>query len=148
LDEKSLEKAFSQIDVVYHCAAIVSLGNGSNAMIETNVQGTKNIVKASIDAKISKLCFVSSIAACGQPERGEVIDEETQWKERESRSAYSRSKFYSEAEVWKGIQAGLNAVIVNPGVILGVRAPKPEVLNYFHKSGKGWFFTRREAAGM
>jgi len=41
LDEKSLEKAFSQIDVVYHCAAIVSLGNGSNAMIETNVQGTK-----------------------------------------------------------------------------------------------------------
>jgi len=105
-------------------------------------------VKASIDAKISKLCFVSSIAACGQPERGEVIDEETQWKECESRSAYSRSKFYSEAEVWKGIQAGLNAVIVNPGVILGVSGAETGSSQLFSQVRKGLVFTRREAAGM
>ncbi|MBP6610628.1 MAG: hypothetical protein KA206_06005, partial [Paludibacter sp.] len=35
------------------------------------------------------------------------------------RSAYAQSKYYSEQEVWKGIDKGLNAVIVNPGVILG-----------------------------
>ena len=147
LDEKSLEKAFSQIDVVYHCAAIVSLGNGSNAMIETNVQGTKNIVKASFDAKISKLCFVSSIAACGQPEHGEVIDEKTQWKECESRSAYSRSKFYSEAEVWKGIQAGLNAVIVNPGVILGVSGAETGSSQLFSQVRKGLVFYTQGGSG-
>ncbi len=34
-------------------------------------------------------------------------------------SAYARSKFLGENEVWRGFEQGLRVVIVNPSVILG-----------------------------
>jgi len=66
LDIKSIENVMSGISIVYHCAAVVSLGNKSDVMLDTNVTGTKNIVEAAIKAKVIKFCFVSSIAACGK----------------------------------------------------------------------------------
>jgi nucleoside-diphosphate-sugar epimerase len=120
LDEKSIQEAMHGATLVYHCAAVVSLGNNADILLDTNVIGTKNIVSAAMDNGIRKLCFVSSIAACGKAEHGKMIDENSVWKDSPNRSLYSRSKYYSEQEVWKGIEAGLNAVIVNPGVILGV----------------------------
>jgi nucleoside-diphosphate-sugar epimerase len=72
-----------------------------------------------MDAGIRKLCFVSSIAACGNSDN-EVVTEETPWGDEASKSIYARSKYFSEQEVFKAISHGLNAVIVNPGVILGI----------------------------
>jgi len=118
-DKKSLSDALSGIETVYHCAAVVSLGNAGNELIATNVNGTANIVNASLKNNVKRFCFVSSIAACGHAEGEELINETTEIQKIENRAAYSRSKYYSEQEVWKGIRAGLNAVIVNPGVILG-----------------------------
>ncbi len=118
-DFKSLADAMIGIDIVYHCAAIVSLSNGMDDIINTNVRGTANIVNASIDAKVEKFCFVSSIAACGHESNMNLITENTPIGQISQRSAYAQSKYYSEQEVWKGIEKGLNAVIVNPGVILG-----------------------------
>lgn len=68
LDEKSLDVAFDAISIVYHCAAVVSVGNGSDTMISTNVNGTRNVVGAALKKNVKKLCFVSSIAACGPAE--------------------------------------------------------------------------------
>src|SRR5204862_1154488 len=34
-------------------------------------------------------------------------------------SIYSISKYNAEREVWRGVQEGLNAVIVNPSIIIG-----------------------------
>ena len=48
-----------------------------------------------------------------------LTDEKLIWKQSDTASAYSRSKFLGEMEVWKGIHEGLNAVIVNPSVIIG-----------------------------
>ena len=80
---------------------------------------------------VKKLCFVSSIAACGPRWRWKNGYRNLRWVDDENRSAYSRSKFYSEAEVWKGIK-GLKAVIVNPEVILViVRGQVPEVHRFF-----------------
>ncbi|MEI8204170.1 MAG: NAD-dependent epimerase/dehydratase family protein, partial [Bacteroidota bacterium] len=41
------------------------------------------------------------------------------WKNSPLNSAYSLSKYQSELEVWRVIEEGLPAVIVNPSVILG-----------------------------
>ena len=41
------------------------------------------------------------------------------WKESKSNTQYAISKYLSEQEVWRGIEEGLNSVIVNPSVILG-----------------------------
>jgi nucleoside-diphosphate-sugar epimerase len=41
------------------------------------------------------------------------------WTEETSNSVYGQSKYLGELEVWRGIGEGLNAVIVNPVIILG-----------------------------
>lgn len=147
LDEQSLASALKDIEVVYHCAAVVSLGSGSEAMIDTNVRGTRNIVDSALKAGVRKFCFVSSIAACGHAVKGEKIDESTEWIDNEKRSSYSRSKYYSEQEVWKGIGHGLNAVIVNPGVILGVSGTDTGSSKLFAQVRKGLKFYTNGGSG-
>lgn len=140
LNASSLLEAMQDVDIMYHCAAVVSLGSDSNVLTDTNVRGTQNVVEACLSAKIEKLCFVSSIAACGKYKNGEPADENAQWIDDAARSAYSRSKYFSEQEVWKGISAGLNAVIVNPGVILGISGMNTGSSQLFYQMQKGLMF--------
>lgn len=130
-DVSSLEIAFKDITEIYHCAAFISFSSQDlNAMKKINVEGTANMVNCAIDKKINKFCYVSTIAAVG--ERNNLpIDEECEWKE--NNNPYSKTKFDAELEVWRGISEGLNAVIVNPGVIVG---------SGFWKRGSGAFITQ------
>lgn len=137
LDTASIHKAMENINVVYHCAAVVSLGNNENSMLETNVKGTINIIEAALHAGVDKLCFVSSIAACGSAANSDLIDEGTSWKYNAHRTAYSQSKYLSEQEVWKATNQGLKTVIVNPGVILGVSANSSGSSQLFTQVKKG-----------
>ena len=147
LDENSLLDVFRKAKTVYHCAAVVSLGSGTDTLLDTNIVGTKNVVDAAIKSGIEKLCFVSSIAACGKAAHGEMIDEESRWVDTENRSPYSRSKYLSEQEVWKGIAHGLNAVIVNPGVILGVSGTETGSSQLFSRVRKGLMFYTNGGSG-
>ncbi len=61
--------------------------------------------------------YVSSIGALGRAIDG-VVTEDSHWNSKKS-SIYSTSKHHAEMEVWRGIAEGLNAVIVNPSIILG-----------------------------
>ncbi|MEJ7683960.1 MAG: NAD-dependent epimerase/dehydratase family protein [Segetibacter sp.] len=120
LDVLSLEEAMQNSDQVYHCAAIVSFDPQQKyQMFATNIEGTANVVNASLNAGITKLCFVSSVAALGQRRQGEEIDESMSWNEETGNSNYGKSKYFAEMEVWRGIGEGLKAVIVNPVIILG-----------------------------
>ena len=120
LDLFSLQDAFQGVAEVYHTAAVVSFEPGTKKqMFHTNVSGTANIVNVALEKKISKLCYVSSIAAFGRSSDKKPITESTHFSSSENPSAYSISKFEAEREVWRGIHEGLNAVIVNPSVILG-----------------------------
>lgn len=121
LDPFSLEDALKGIEDVYHCAALVSFKKGDHkSMQDINVEGTRNLVNACLEADIRKFCMISSIAALGSPEEDEdTVNEKTAWSPEEKRSGYSVSKFNSELEVWRGIEEGLHAVIVNPSIIFG-----------------------------
>jgi nucleoside-diphosphate-sugar epimerase len=88
-------------------------------MMHTNVIGTANLVNAALNKNIRKLCNVSSIAAIGRGENQKPIDENTLWKTSRRNSNYAVSKYGAEREVWRGIEEGLPAVIINPSVILG-----------------------------
>jgi nucleoside-diphosphate-sugar epimerase len=104
---------------VFHCAAIVSYHKKeASRMLEVNINGTKNVVNACIENDVKHLIHVSSISALGDS-KGEVIDEETPRDFNDYHSNYSKGKYLSEQEVWRGIQEGLNATILNPGVIFG-----------------------------
>lgn len=116
-----LQDAFKDITHVYHCAAIVSFEPNKYHLIrKINIKGTANIVNLSISNKIKKLCYVSSISAIGQHTNPEIlIDEKTDWNPEDDNSIYAITKYGAELEVWRGTQEGLDAVIVNPGIILG-----------------------------
>ena len=119
---------------------MVSLGSNSNILSDTNIEGTKNIVRAAIEANIQKFCFVSSIAACGRELGAKEIDENSEWHDNPNRLIYSQSKYLSEQEVWNGIRQGLKAVIVNPGVILGVSGNNSGSSQLFSQVRKGLIF--------
>jgi dihydroflavonol-4-reductase len=120
LDVISLENAMVGVLQVYHCAALVSFNPKNTEILhKTNIEGTANVVNACLEAGIQKLLFVSSVAALGRIRESVAIDETMNWTEESSNSEYGKSKFYSEMEVWRGIGEGLNAIIVNPTIILG-----------------------------
>lgn len=112
--------AFIDVKYVYHCAAFISFNRKDyREMRKVNIHGTAIIVNLSVDAKIEKLCFVSSIAAVGESLNGSLIDEDCEWNKELDNSGYSITKFGAEMEVWRASQEGVEVVIVNPGVILG-----------------------------
>ena len=69
--------------------------------------------------EFKRFCHISSIAALGKTQDGSEITEDTYWIPSKRKSGYSLSKFFSEMEVWRGIEEGLDAVIVNPSIIMG-----------------------------
>lgn len=120
LDYLSLEEALNDVTSIFHCAAIVSFhGDDHDMMLNNNVKGTGNLIDAAIHNGVRRFCHVSSIAALGKTQDGSQITEETYWTPSKRKSGYSLSKFFSEMEVWRGIEEGLDAVIVNPSIIMG-----------------------------
>ncbi|MBU2939049.1 NAD-dependent epimerase/dehydratase family protein [Lacinutrix sp. C3R15] len=120
LNIPQLTEAFKGITKVYHCAAFISFDpKDYHTLRKTNIEGTANIVNLSLANSIEKLCYVSSIATLGNKEDASLIDEEIFWNPEADNSVYSITKNGAEMEVWRGTQEGLDAVIINPGIILG-----------------------------
>lgn len=116
----SLEDLMDEVSEIYHCAALVSFQPGDQQKMEiVNVKGTENMVNLALEKNIRKFCYVSSIAALGRAEKDQALDENVTWKASKSNSYYAVSKYAAEREVWRAIEEGLNAVIVNPSIILG-----------------------------
>lgn len=112
--------AFKNVTHVYHCAAMISFNPKDYIeMRKINIHGTAIVVNLSIDAKIKKLCYVSSIAAVGNSLDGNPIHETCEWDDQIDNYGYAITKYGGEMEVWRGGQEGIDVVVVNPGVILG-----------------------------
>ncbi|MFN3939645.1 MAG: NAD-dependent epimerase/dehydratase family protein [Chitinophagales bacterium] len=117
-DVESLHHAMAGIDYVYHCAAVISYVRRDRAkMMHINRTGTANVVNVCLEQKVKKLLHVSSIAAIGRS--GTHVQESNKWETDNTTADYSISKHLAEREVWRGIAEGLNAVIINPSIIVG-----------------------------
>jgi len=120
LDVFAVEEAVKGVDEIYHCAAVVSFHpKRREEMMQANISGTAHLVDEALNRQIRKMVFISSVAALGRNNLAHEITEEEQWEEGRSASAYGQSKYLAEMEVWRGIGEGMNAVIVNPGIVLG-----------------------------
>jgi dihydroflavonol-4-reductase len=119
-DPKSLERAFTGADVVYHLASVVSISMHSwDEVYRVNVLGTRNVVDACLGAGVKRLVHFSSTHA-RQPEPfDQALDEERPLVTDSTLPPYDRSKALGEMEVQKGIERGLDAVIILPSGILG-----------------------------
>jgi dihydroflavonol-4-reductase len=120
LDVITLEEVMQDVTQIYHCAGLVSFHkNDADRLYKINVEGTANVVNAALSAGVQKIVHVSSVAALGRIRETEAIHEKMTWTPQTSNSKYGESKHLGEMEVWRGIAEGLNAVIVNPTIILG-----------------------------
>jgi len=135
LDIPTLENAFQGIDQVYHCAAMISFDPKEEDLVrKPSIEGTSKIVNFCLANNVKKLCHVSSIAALGDLlEHESIITEETEWNPEKPHSDYAISKYGAEMEIWRGLQEGLEVVVVNPGVIIGPG---------FWNQGSGELFTK------
>lgn len=116
----SLEDAFENVDRVFHSAALISFHpEDLRRMMKVNVEGTANMVNIALEKGVKSFCHVSSVAAIGRVAGSESVDENSTWKTSSENSNYAISKYGGEREVWRGIEEGLPAFIINPTIIVG-----------------------------
>ena len=130
-DQDTLEQAMKNIQVVYHCAANVQVA--SKSLTHVNVKGTAAVVDAARKQGIERLVHTSSVAPIGMSSEG-ISDETTEWPSHSPMWPYAKSKHLAELEVQRSIAEGLDAVIVNPSLIVGPdrsRGKVPHVLHTF-----------------
>jgi len=138
LNPDVLFDAFDGIEEVYHCAAMVSFNKkDKETLCKVNIEGTANVVNLCLEKGIKKLCHVSSTAAIGKAPQNRIRDEKCVWQNDGNISHYSISKYFSEMEVWRGSEEGLDVVIVNPSIIIGAGDWSQSSSNLFLKIWKG-----------
>ncbi len=122
LDEQGLITLMGGADFVFHTAGLVSFDNRRREeLFRVNVEGTRNVMNAALKAGVKKVVHTSSVAAIGIPSVGDLADETTEYNKAGYNVAYGDSKHFGEVEVEKGVQGGLDAVIINPASIVGQR---------------------------
>lgn len=117
----ALSDAFRDVTRVYHAAALISFDPSDyNLLKKINSEGTANVVNQCLVHGVEKLCYVSSVATLGSSIKGALITEDTHWNTESENNVYAITKYGAEMEVWRGSQEGLEVVIVNPGIVLGI----------------------------
>jgi dihydroflavonol-4-reductase len=143
LDPLFLQHAVTGATVVIHAAAIVSYApSDAERLWQTNVEGTANVVNALLShAPTARLIHVSSVAALGPPAPGATkVDETAEWDPAAPHAAYAESKFAAELEVWRGLNEGLQGLLLNPSVVLGPGDPKRSSTQLFRYAAEEHLF--------
>lgn len=143
LDVQSVENAVKDCSVIIHCAGMVSFATRDfSELFEVNRTGTANLVNQALTSKTSYFIHVSSTSAIGSDTltNDGIKRESNLWNANEKTSGYGVSKFSAEKEVWRGIEEGLSAVIVNPSVFFGPGNWSESSLNLFQTIQNGLLF--------
>ena len=124
LESDSLDRAFEGADVVYHLAADISLAD-NRRMKAVNAVGTRNVVESCLRNRVKRLVHFSSIHAVAYSPIRPAVDESCPLVKSLDCSTYSRSKARAEEEVRRGIDRGLDAIIIRPTAMLGPHDYQP-----------------------
>lgn len=118
-DTASLERAVPEgVDTVFHVAADLSFAAaGEEQQYRSNVLGTRHLL--GIARRRGARCFVHTSTLGTYGGRPGIIDERSPQLGGTSPLHYSRSKWLAEEEVRRAASEGFNALILNPGGILG-----------------------------
>ncbi len=119
-DPESLLDAVEGVDTVIHAAALVSYQAGDEGLLlHVNGEGTANLVNMMLEADTPRLVYLSSVAALNRVDGGPVTRLTDRWPATEPNTAYARSKFAAEREVWRGQAEGLSVSVLYPATVLG-----------------------------
>jgi dihydroflavonol-4-reductase len=147
-DSFAIQDALANVEHVYHCAGLVSFNTkDKKRLYEMNELGTRNMVNALLEKKTAKLCHVSSLATLHNLDYRLLLDENVFWKKSGKESVYAISKYNAEREVWRGMEEGLDAVIVNPGVVLAAGFWNQSSSKLIKRGSKGNFIYTNGTTG-
>jgi dihydroflavonol-4-reductase len=159
-DPQAMSRLLDGAGTLFHLAGRISIAGSEGGLVEkTNVQGVRGVVQACLAAGIKRLVHVSSIHAFESDPNDRMIDETRPLALDPRHMAYDRSKARGQLEVLEGVKKGLDAVIVNPGAVVGPYDFKPSrmgevFLDIYHRrlpalldGGYNWVDARDVAAG-
>jgi dihydroflavonol-4-reductase len=122
LDPPSLVAASAGCALVFHIAAVSDYWRTpAEHIYQVNIEGTRNVLAAALEAGVERLVYTSSIGALGVPRQGQLLDESATFNLPPRRFPYGHSKHQAEQAVREAIAHGLDAVIVNPTGAMGAR---------------------------
>ena len=125
-DLDSLKRGMAGCDFVFHVAADYRLwAIDGKELYQSNVEGTRNMLRAAIDSKVRRVVYTSSVATMGFGNNGHVTDESSPVALSNMIGDYKRSKFMAEQLVIEAAQGGQDVVMVNPTTPIGERDIKP-----------------------
>jgi dihydroflavonol-4-reductase len=126
-DRDSLERAAKGCAALFHVAADYRLWTRDpQGMFATNVDGTRDVLRAAAEAGATRVVYTSSVAVLGLRATGDPADEETPVAFADMIGPYKQSKFRAEAEVRRLVaDEGIPVVIVNPSMPVGPGDVKP-----------------------
>ncbi|MCB2210459.1 SDR family oxidoreductase [bacterium] len=120
LDCDSLVAAMRDVDVVFHLAALVSIGKDQQNLLEkVNVDGTRNVIDAAKQTGVDKLIYTSSIHALERPQLGVPITEQLAFDPLNPAGPYDRTKAQASLLVKQAGVEGLDTRIVCPTGVVG-----------------------------
>lgn len=119
LELDSLQLLLEGADIIIHSAASVGdVGLHRNDLLKINAEGTANLANSLLAQGYGRLIHISSIATLG-PNPDGLSDEDYFFKASPLTTDYAISKYAAEQEVWRAIEEGLDAAILNPSFIIG-----------------------------
>ncbi|RLF04170.1 MAG: nucleoside-diphosphate sugar epimerase [Thermoprotei archaeon] len=126
-DYGALLKCISEVEEVVHLASLISVDESierPELYFEVNAMGTLNVLRASIEARIKKLVYVSSAAVYGEPVKLPISEDHPL----RPMSPYGASKIAAEALCFSYSKThGLPIVILRPFNVYG---PRQQVSHY------------------
>ncbi|MFC2099175.1 NAD-dependent epimerase/dehydratase family protein [Bacteroidota bacterium] len=125
-DPESLNTLATGSDIFIHLAASISI-NGNQSIMDTNFEGTQNVIHAVRKSGIKRLVHFSSIHAISHDPLNQTLDE-TRSLAVDDHIIYNRSKALAEQAVLEAVRDGLDAVIINPTSVMGPNDFKPSLI--------------------
>ncbi|MCW5963654.1 MAG: NAD-dependent epimerase/dehydratase family protein [Bryobacterales bacterium] len=124
-DARSVQQAILGCGAVFHVAADYRLWvKDADAMFETNVRGTSQLLELASIEEVGRFVYTSTVGCIGIPDDG-LGDETTPVDIQAMHGIYKQSKYLAEEAVLRMASQGFPAVIVNPTAPVGVRDAKP-----------------------
>jgi dihydroflavonol-4-reductase len=136
-DPAALRSALEGCDVVFHAAADVSMWRARWASShEANVEGTRRLVDAALEQKISRFVFTSSASTLGKPWQRppasvQIIDERAAYNLAPLQMVYPHTKWLAEELVLRAMDRGLDPILTHPTAIFGPGDWKGNLLPLF-----------------
>ncbi len=129
LEKKHLHAAFVQdIDAVIHLAAIIDEKETTELMNEVNVEGTEKLLEKSVEFKVKRFIFLSTVGVMGN-----IIKKADELTPLNPKTKYEKSKAEAEQKV-NEFQELIPVTIIRSALVLGPNQYWKQIINLVKKN--------------